>query len=92
LPCFEYEDSYHPDASSPPECTQCDVLTEGGQEFVHWRHQWIHVGCFMRMLTEVSPRRAWMVLAEQMMRAPSRYSAAEIRAVLLNLIRIAGAS
>lgn len=49
----------------------------------------VHADCFVRVVEEQSAAGAWVVLGREMAKAPSRYSASQVRAVLTQLTRIA---
>lgn len=49
----------------------------------------VHAACFVKVVEEQSAAGAWVVLGREMAKAPSRYSASQVRAVLTQLTRIA---
>lgn len=49
----------------------------------------VHAACFVKVVEEQSAAGAWVVLGREMAKAPSRYSASQVRAVLTQLTRLA---
>lgn len=49
----------------------------------------VHATCFVKAVEEQSAAGAWVVLGREMAKAPSRYPASQVRAVLTQLTRIA---
>ena len=49
----------------------------------------VHAACFVKAVEEQSAAGAWVVLGREMAKAPSRYPASQVRAVLTQLTRIA---
>lgn len=71
-------------------CPHCNRDLEDSAPIVnHNGHGWLHLGCLADRIKAMEPDAAWLTLAEQIARNPSRYRAAEIRAVVQNVIRIA---
>lgn len=49
----------------------------------------VHVPCFVAAVEENSAAGAWVMIGREIAKAPSRYSASQVRAVLTQLTRIA---
>lgn len=71
-------------------CGRCrSELDDGAPIVKHSTYGWVHLACMAELIKVMAPDEAWMTLAEQIAASPSRYRAAEIRAVVQNVIRIA---
>jgi len=72
------------------ECHLCSREFGDGDPIIrHATHGWVHLLCLAEDVRSMEPDQAWLVLAEQIARSPSRYRAGEIRAVVQNLIVLA---
>lgn len=72
------------------ECRLCtQELGEGDPIIRHASYGWVHLLCLAEEVRSMAPDQAWLTLAEQIARSPSRYRAGEIRAVMQNLIVLA---
>ena len=72
------------------ECRLCArELGEGDPILRHAAYGWVHLLCLAETVRSMGPDQAWLTLAEQIARSPSRYRAGEIRAVMQNLIVLA---
>ena len=72
------------------ECRLCAQELDDGDPIIrHATRGWVHLLCLAEEVRSMEPDQAWLTLAEQIARSPSRYRAGEIRAVMQNLIVLA---
>lgn len=72
------------------DCPHCHLGLDDGDPIVNHRgYGWVHLSCLVERIQDMEADTAWLTLAEQIASGPSRYRAAEIRAVVQNIIRIA---
>lgn len=71
-------------------CPGCDKVPAAGQEITKVSGVWWHANCGAAYLRTADPDQAWLALGQQLGRAPSRFNNAETKAIVHNLLRIAG--
>lgn len=72
------------------ECRLCAQEFGDGDPIIrHATYGWVHLLCLADAVRSMEPDQAWLTLAEQIARSPSRYRAGGIRAVVQNLIVLA---
>lgn len=72
-------------------CPGCRQAPYGGSDITKLFGEWWHASCGAEHLNEVGANRAWIALGLQLERAPSRFTVAETRTIVHNLLRITGA-
>lgn len=72
-------------------CPGCRQIPYGGSDITKLFGEWWHASCGAEHLNEVGANRAWIALGLQLERAPSRFTVAETRTIVHNLLRITGA-
>jgi hypothetical protein len=72
-------------------CPGCRQTPHGGMDITKLFGEWWHAECGVDHLNEVGANRAWIALGLQLERAPSRFTVAETRTIVHNLLRISGA-
>ncbi|MCT9078785.1 hypothetical protein [Streptomyces fulvoviolaceus] len=70
----------------------CDKVPAAGQRITKIFHAWWHASCGAAYLRSTAADEAWLALAHQLERSPSRFRNAEVKAITRNLLRIAGRS
>lgn len=73
-------------------CPGCDKVPTAGQDITKIFHAWWHANCGAAYLRRTGTDEAWLALAHQLERSPSKFSNAETKAITHNLLRIAGRS
>jgi hypothetical protein len=73
-------------------CPGCDKVPTAGQQITKIFHAWWHATCGAAYLRSTAADEAWLAIAHQLERAPSRFNNAETKAIVRNLLRIAGAA
>ncbi|MGW2044675.1 hypothetical protein ACWCPF_05760 [Streptomyces sp. NPDC001858] len=73
-------------------CPGCGKVPEAGQKITKIFYAWWHGNCGAAYLRSTAADEAWLALAHQLERAPSRFNNAETKAIVRNLLRIAGAA
>lgn len=73
--------------SSP--CTVCRGDIAAGAQITYFRG-WAHSRCVTDALLASEAGNAWLVLGAQLARRPSHFNATEIRAIVEQLLRLAG--
>ena len=78
---------------NPPSrpCPGCDEVTRPGDVITKMYQTWWHQACAESYLTTVGQDEAWRVLGRQLAARPSAFTATTTRAVVENLLRMAGA-
>ena len=71
-------------------CPGCGKIPTAGQQITKISGVWWHGTCGAAYLRSTSPDEAWLALGTQLERAPSRFNNAETKAIVRNLLRIAG--
>ncbi len=71
-------------------CPGCRKLPAEGEQITRIDHTWWHATCGAKYLRDGAADEAWMTLAHQLERAPSRFTNPETKAIVRNLLRIAG--
>lgn len=71
-------------------CPGCGKIPVVGESISKIFANWWHASCGAKHLRTVAADEAWLVLAHQLERAPSRFSNPETKAIVRNLLRIAG--
>ncbi|MGW4422540.1 hypothetical protein [Streptosporangium sp. NPDC004631] len=72
-------------------CPGCRRIPYGGSSITKLFGEWWHEECGVKYLNESAANRAWIALGLQLERAPSRFTVAETRTIVHNLLRITGA-
>ncbi|QXE36947.1 hypothetical protein KQY30_24800 [Streptomyces sp. GMY02] len=73
-------------------CPGCDRIPAAGQQITKIFHAWWHASCGASYLRSTAADEAWLALAHQLERSPSKFNNAETKAITHNLLRIAGRS
>ncbi|MGX9887360.1 hypothetical protein [Streptomyces sp. NPDC002276] len=73
-------------------CPGCSKVPAAGQKITKIFHTWWHATCGAAYLRSTAADEAWLALAHQLERSPSRFTNAETKAITKNLLRIAGAT
>lgn len=71
-------------------CVVCDSLIGKGERITYFGRGWSHEKCVTDALATAKADQAWLVLGSQLARRPSHFTAAETKAVVGQLLRIAG--
>lgn len=71
-------------------CPGCEKVPTAGQQITKIFHAWWHANCGAAYLRSTGADEAWLALAHQLERSPSRFTNAETKAITHNLLRIAG--
>lgn len=74
------------------KCPGCDRIPTAGQQITKIFHSWWHASCGGAYLRSTAADEAWLALAHQLERSPSKFNNAETKAITHNLLRIAGRS
>lgn len=74
------------------KCPGCDRIPQAGQQITKIFHAWWHASCGAAYLRSTAADEAWLALAHQLERSPSKFNNAETKAITHNLLRIAGRS
>ncbi|MDX2696846.1 hypothetical protein [Streptomyces ipomoeae] len=74
------------------KCPGCDKVPAAGQKITKIFHAWWHATCGAAYLRSTAADEAWLALAHQLERSPSKFNNAETKAITRNLLRIAGRS
>lgn len=72
------------------KCPGCRKVPTEGDEITRIFFTWWHAKCGAKYLRETAADEAWLALANQLERAPSRFSNSETKTIVRNLLRIAG--
>ncbi|MDJ0342182.1 hypothetical protein QMK19_03150 [Streptomyces sp. H10-C2] len=72
------------------KCPGCDRVPAEGEQITRIFFTWWHAKCGAKYLRATGADEAWLALAQQLERAPSRFSNPETKAIVRNLLRIAG--
>lgn len=67
----------------------CGERLADGDQIRYRADRPMHLACYRTAVESLAVRSAWVAIAEDMARAPSRHNAATVRAVLENLARLA---
>lgn len=70
-------------------CTVCARSIAAGQDITYFRG-WAHAKCVTEALLNTDAANAWIVLGAQLARRPSAFNATEIRAIVGQLLALAG--
>jgi hypothetical protein len=73
-------------------CPGCQKVPAAGEQITRIFYAWWHAACGAAHLRSTAADEAWLALAHQLERAPSKFSNAETKAIVRNLLRIAGGS
>ncbi|MFJ5306113.1 hypothetical protein [Streptomyces sp. NPDC088350] len=73
-------------------CPGCDKVPAAGQRITKIFYAWWHASCGAAYLRSTAADEAWLALAHQLERSPSKFNNAETKAITRNLLRIAGRS
>ncbi|MEU6244833.1 hypothetical protein [Streptomyces sp. NPDC047024] len=73
-------------------CPGCGKIPAAGQQITKLSGVWWHGTCGAAYLRRAGADEAWLALAHQLERAPSRFSTSETKAIVRNLLRLAGAA
>lgn len=73
-------------------CPGCERVPAAGEQITKIFHTWWHANCGATYLRSTAADEAWLALAHQQERSPSKFNNAEIKAITRNLLRIAGRS
>ena len=73
-------------------CPGCGKIPAAGQKITRIFYSWWHATCGAAYLRSTGADEAWLALGHQAERAPSKFNNAEIKAIVRNLLRIAGAA
>ncbi|MDV9168727.1 hypothetical protein R6V09_01035 [Streptomyces sp. W16] len=73
-------------------CPGCGKVPTKGQKITKIFYVWWHATCGAAYLRSTAADEAWLALAHQLERAPSKFCTAEIKAITRNLLRISGAA
>ncbi|GAA3853955.1 hypothetical protein GCM10023084_05230 [Streptomyces lacrimifluminis] len=71
-------------------CPGCGAVPAAGQKITKISGTWWHATCGTAYLRTTSPDQAWLALAQQLERAPSRFNNTETKAIVRNLLRLVG--
>lgn len=74
------------------ECPGCGKVPKAGELVTKIFFSWWHDLCGAAHLRDMGADAAWVALAQQLQRSPSRFSVTETRAIVRNLLRLIGAS
>lgn len=73
------------------KCPECEQTPIAGETITKILGAWFHADCGAKALNRMHADRAWLALGQQLERAPSRFTNAETKAIVRNLLRVAGA-
>ncbi|MGI5436191.1 hypothetical protein ACQEV4_01415 [Streptomyces shenzhenensis] len=73
-------------------CPGCDKIPTAGQKITRIFYAWWHATCGAAYLRSTAADEAWLALGHQLERAPSKFSTTETKAIVRNLLRLAGAA
>ncbi|KAB1149246.1 hypothetical protein F7R91_05665 [Streptomyces luteolifulvus] len=73
-------------------CPGCDKVPAAGQRITKIFHAWWHASCGAAYLKSTAADEAWLALGHQLERRPSGFNNSETKAIVRNLLRIAGRS
>ncbi|MDX2948178.1 hypothetical protein PV383_37285 [Streptomyces caniscabiei] len=73
-------------------CPGCDKIPTAGQKITRIFYAWWHATCGAAYLRSTAADEAWLALGHQLERAPSKFSTAETKGIVRNLLRLAGAA
>lgn len=71
-------------------CPGCDKIPAKGEKITRIFHAWYHANCGAAYLRSTAADEAWLALAHQLERSPSKFTNPETKAITRNLLRIAG--
>ncbi|MGW4648080.1 hypothetical protein [Kitasatospora sp. NPDC004289] len=69
-------------------CPGCDLRPADGEEILRFGDQWWHLTCTRTRMRTGGADAAWLMLGADLAARPSRYSVAETRAIVRNLLRL----
>lgn len=70
-------------------CPGCDEMTALGEAITRVHGDWWHARCAKAAVAAMTPKAAWLVLAEQVADQPRKFKVATIRTVIRQLIHLA---
>lgn len=73
-------------------CPGCGKIPAKGEKITRIFHAWYHANCGAAYLRSTAADEAWLALAHQLERSPSKFTNPETKAITRNLLRIAGRS
>ncbi|MFJ2007378.1 hypothetical protein [Streptomyces chartreusis] len=73
-------------------CPGCNKIPAAGQKITRIFYAWWHATCGAAYLRSTAADEAWLALGHQLERAPSKFSTAETKGIVRNLLRLAGAA
>lgn len=73
-------------------CPGCNKIPAKGEKITRIFHGWWHANCGAAYLRSTGADDAWLALAHQLERSPSKFTNPETKAITRNLLRIAGRS
>ncbi|MCI3272123.1 hypothetical protein [Streptomyces cylindrosporus] len=73
-------------------CPGCEKVPAAGEKITKIFYVWWHATCGAAYLRSTAADEAWLALAHQLERAPSRFNNAETKAIIRNLLRLVGAA
>lgn len=73
-------------------CPGCQKVPGPGEKITRIFYAWWHANCGAAYLRSTAADEAWLALAHQLERSPSKFSNPETKAITRNLLRIAGRS
>ncbi|MGW3846904.1 hypothetical protein [Streptomyces fagopyri] len=71
-------------------CPGCEKIPAAGQQITKISGVWWHGTCGAAYLRSTGANEAWLALGHQLERSPSRFNNAETKAIVHNLLRLAG--
>ncbi|MEU4224304.1 hypothetical protein AB0F17_08425 [Nonomuraea sp. NPDC026600] len=73
-------------------CPECGKTPQAGDAITKIFTWWFHADCGVKHLESIGVNQAWVALALQLERSPSKFTAVETRAIVGNLLRMNGTS
>lgn len=70
-------------------CPGCEMAATRHQEITYYLRAWWHIECARLDLASRPKSKAWIALAEQLVKAPSNFKPREVRAITQALLDIA---
>lgn len=74
------------------KCPGCGKTPGAGDPITKVFLWWFHADCGVKHLEGIGVNQAWVALALQLERSPSKFTAVETRAIVGNLLRLTGSS
>lgn len=74
------------------KCPECGETPQAGDLITKIFRWWFHADCGVKHLENIGVNQAWIALALQLERSPSKFTAVETRAIVGNLLRMNGTS